>query len=278
MKVFFAPGLFKNIKRSIADGVSVNELDVRDPLLKEKILKFYGASPIKLWALKESLRSRWASIDEGDYVLFYHAGKFIYAGKVSFKYPFVESPKQVEAGDHLAESVWGKGVDGKTWPYLFFLKDVREIDVPLSKLNKLTGYNLKAVRKFMKIQEEKAKNVKPPITPPPKPVELLQRDEIVDTIYALGELIGYKPEKKWRHERSPKEQVEKNIRKNLEYSDTSYIIASGEVAKRKLIQAALKTIFRLKKEKSNEKPSVKIASIEEFKRNHWKKWLELKMD
>ncbi|MEM2261159.1 MAG: hypothetical protein QXK24_01780, partial [Ignisphaera sp.] len=145
-----------------------------------------------------------------DYILFYHAGKFIYAARVSFKYPFTEESKQVEAGSYLAESIWGRDVDGKTWPYLLFLEDVREIDLPLSKLNELTGYNLKAVAGFMKIRKEKAQSImeylqqiylKPPIKPPSKPLELLQHDEIVDAIYALGELIGYKPEKRWRHER-----------------------------------------------------------------------------
>jgi len=210
MKVFLAPGLFKNIKRSIADGVNVNELNIKDSSLKERILKFYGAGPIKLWALKESLRDRWTSIDNEDYILFYHAGKFIYAARVSFKYPFTEESKQVEAGSYLAESIWGRDVDGKTWPYLFFLEDVREIDLPLPKLNELTGYNLKAVAGFMKIRKEKAQSIieylqqiylKPPVKPSPKPLELLQHDQIVDAIYALGELIGYKPEKRWRHER-----------------------------------------------------------------------------
>jgi len=49
--------------------------------------------------------------------------------------------------------------------------------------------------------------------------------------------------------RSLKEQVETNIRKNLELSDTLYIIASDEAAKRKVIQVALKTMFRLRKER-----------------------------
>jgi hypothetical protein len=40
--------------------------------------------------------------------------------------------------------------------------------------------------------------------------------------------------------RSPKEQVETNIRKKLEYSDTLYIIASDEVAKKKVVQVALR--------------------------------------
>ncbi|MEM3588134.1 MAG: hypothetical protein QXO71_12550 [Candidatus Jordarchaeaceae archaeon] len=48
--------------------------------------------------------------------------------------------------------------------------------------------------------------------------------------------------------RSPKEQVETNIRKNLDYANILYVIASDEVSKKKVIQVALKTIFRLRKE------------------------------
>ena len=47
--------------------------------------------------------------------------------------------------------------------------------------------------------------------------------------------------------RSPKEQIERNIRKNLEHSDTLYIITSEELKKRKVIQVALRGLFRLKK-------------------------------
>ncbi len=39
--------------------------------------------------------------------------------------------------------------------------------------------------------------------------------------------------------RTTKDQIEKNIRKNLEYSDTLYEIATDEIAKKKLIQVAL---------------------------------------
>jgi hypothetical protein len=75
--------------------------------------------------------------------------------------------------------------------------------------------------------------------------------------------------------RSPKEQVETNIRKNLEYADTLYIIASDEAAKRKVIQVALKTIFRLKKEELRKSKKVKIATLEELKKNCFEKWLEI---
>jgi hypothetical protein len=76
--------------------------------------------------------------------------------------------------------------------------------------------------------------------------------------------------------RSPKEQVETNIRKNLEYADTLYIIASDETAKRKVIQVALKTLFRLRKEEPNANLRVKIGSIDELKRSQFREWFEVK--
>jgi len=76
--------------------------------------------------------------------------------------------------------------------------------------------------------------------------------------------------------RSPKEQIERNIRKNLEYSDTLYIIASEEVVKRKVIQVALKMLFRLRKEKPGTDWKVKIASLDELKRGNFKEWFEVK--
>ncbi len=92
---------------------------------------------------------------------------------------------------------------------MIFLEDVREIDLPLAKLSELTRYRMKAVAGFMKVSNEKARKIikylqqiyaKPPIAHASKPPQELQHDRIIDIIYALGELIGYKPEKKWRHE------------------------------------------------------------------------------
>jgi hypothetical protein len=75
--------------------------------------------------------------------------------------------------------------------------------------------------------------------------------------------------------RTTKEQIEKNIRKNLEYSDILYEIASDETAKKKLIQVALKTMFRLRKEVPNKDLVVKIATIDELKKSGFKEWFEI---
>ncbi len=75
--------------------------------------------------------------------------------------------------------------------------------------------------------------------------------------------------------RTTKDQIEKNIRKNLEYSDTLYEIASDETAKKKLIQVALKTMFRLRKDVPDKNLTVKIATIDELKKNGFKDWFEV---
>jgi hypothetical protein len=74
--------------------------------------------------------------------------------------------------------------------------------------------------------------------------------------------------------RSPKEQVEKNIRKNLELLDMLYIITSDETAKKKVIQVALKTLFRLRVGSPDRLLKVKIASINELKRSKFRHWFE----
>jgi hypothetical protein len=74
--------------------------------------------------------------------------------------------------------------------------------------------------------------------------------------------------------RSNKEQVEKNIRKNLELADTLYIITSDKIAKQKVIQVALKTMFRLKK--PDKDLVVKIATLDALKQSKFKDWFEMK--
>lgn len=205
--VFLAPGLLKNIRRSIIEGVRRDELNFGgDQSLADAVTKRYEAKPIKLWAVKKTLANAWRKCKEGDLLLLYHRGRFVYAGEVLFKYPFVERSDQIEAGAALAESVWGRDVYGQTWPYLIFLKDVREIDLPLPKFKEITGYKFSAVVGFMRVREEVVgklvdfvEGLKPRVRPPVK-VEEMKHDRIVDMIYELGEVIGYKPEKKWRHE------------------------------------------------------------------------------
>jgi hypothetical protein len=112
----------------------------------------------------------------------------------------------------------------------------------------------------------------------------VQKEEEIETDLTEShrgytDLVAEKDGKTLRIEiehRSPKEQVETNIRKNLEYADTLYIIASDEAAKKKVIQVTLKTLFRLRKEKPNVNLKVKISRINELKESKFKEWFEVR--
>jgi hypothetical protein len=54
MTVFLVPGLLKHLKRSVTEGVRLQEMGLRRPLLLDRFRKEYGDSPIKLWAVKET--------------------------------------------------------------------------------------------------------------------------------------------------------------------------------------------------------------------------------
>lgn len=111
----------------------------------------------------------------------------------------------------------------------------------------------------------------------------VRKEDLIDTDLNLSkrgytDLVAEKNGKEVRIEiehRSPKEQVEKNIRKNLEVSDNLYIITSDEIAKRKVIQVVLRVLFRLRKEKPDKELRVRIGSIDEQKKNRFKEWFEV---
>ena len=99
--------------------------------------------------------------------------------------------------------------------------------------------------------------------------------DLTESHRGYTDLVAEKDGKEIRIEienRSPKEQIERNIRKNLAISNELYIIASDEMAKRKVIQVALKTLFRLRKEEPNKEYTVKIASIDRLEKSEYKGW------
>src|SRR5215212_562122 len=69
-------------------------------------------------------RRTWEAMDRGDRVLCVYDNTYRYAARVLAKY---DNPD-------LASSVWGKGEGGKTWQYMYFLTEPREINRHVSEL------------------------------------------------------------------------------------------------------------------------------------------------
>jgi hypothetical protein len=216
VRVVLAPGLLVHLRKSVIDGIQLQDLTIRDSSLNELIQRYYSSGKVTLWGFKEALKGLWSEVERGDYVLFYHAGEFPYVGKILFLYPLKKnSREQFEEATKIAEKVWGKDPrDGKTWPYLIFIDDVREVNIPLEKFNEITGYKFeakpgKAVIRSMKVRENRAEKLitflnniyqKPAKMPIKASTSPDLHEQVVQRIYELGEIIGYTPEKKWRKE------------------------------------------------------------------------------
>ena len=130
-KVLLAPGLMVHINRSVAEGVRLEELEITDKDLTDALRAQYASGPVKIWGLKPSQEHLWNKVELGDILLSYNSKRFIYSSVVCFKYTSQPSQASVRVAESIAQRVWGLDVQGNTWPYLLFLKDVRQIDIPL---------------------------------------------------------------------------------------------------------------------------------------------------
>lgn len=84
VRVVLAPGLLVHLRKSVIDGIQLQDLTIRDSSLNELIQRYYSSGKVTLWGFKEALKGLWSEVERGDYVLFYHAGEFPYVGKILF--------------------------------------------------------------------------------------------------------------------------------------------------------------------------------------------------
>jgi hypothetical protein len=74
--------------------------------------------------------TKWNRMNPGDVALFSRTGRIFSAGVVAKK---IHNPQ-------LARELWRENEDGNTWEFMYFLRDMREVDIPYAKFNKAAGY------------------------------------------------------------------------------------------------------------------------------------------
>ena len=156
MNIFLAPGWKRdNIEDGVLRGLNIKDTEIKDKLLKKRLSEEYGEENARIWALRKTGALKyWEMVEKGDFILFYCDKIFIYVGRVTFKYPFRESPDEIEIGEYIVKKVWGNNSEGS---YLIFLKNVRDINLPLTTFNEITGYKYRGVQGFIRVAKDNAK-------------------------------------------------------------------------------------------------------------------------
>jgi len=128
-QIFLAPRsnetAYKHFKSTIEHGVEYRRVAPFLSVEGKKLLK--KDKLLYVWGNVGDKKSSWDKMNPGDYVLFYAKGKFRYVGKLKYK----------QFDEKLSLSLWPRNKKGKTWPCVFFLYDVREIDIPMKKIREL---------------------------------------------------------------------------------------------------------------------------------------------
>lgn len=162
--VFIAPGSREHINRSVMTETTGREgklasleglipIDAIADTLSEderaRLDQIYPDKKVRMWGARPNLKTTWGFLNENDYVLFYSNNYYICAAECAFK----------TRNSKLAEKVWGKYKTGETWEYVFFLKNIKEINMSRKDFNKIAGYSEDFVPQgFMRVQNEQARN------------------------------------------------------------------------------------------------------------------------
>jgi hypothetical protein len=114
---------------------------------------------------------KWQRVDLGDIALFSKEGRIFSVGTIVMK---LHRPT-------LARELWKEGEDGNTWEFMYFLRDIREVDIPYQKFNAAAGYDSNyVIRGFNVLGEDKSAavfrmlNMENPETPNEKALEDIQ--------------------------------------------------------------------------------------------------------
>jgi len=141
-----------NFQKTIEDGYKKE--DINNYLSEEDKIKLVNHNVLYIWGNMPSKKSSWEKMNLGDYIFFYKKGKIAWIGKLLHK----------SHNKKLAEKLWGpkvvKNMVTGYWEYIFYLKDMEEVNIDYSILRKFANYSPNAVvQGFQPYRTEGTQNI-----------------------------------------------------------------------------------------------------------------------
>ncbi len=137
MKYFLAPRSgeksYENFKSTIKNGIPFEVISKY--LNQEGVKKVGGEEVVYAWGNRESRKTRWEKMSDGDTVIFYANKRLVMAGEVYFK----------QHSRELALAMWPPDENGNPWEYTFFLRNLKYISIPIKVFNSIATYEPKFI-------------------------------------------------------------------------------------------------------------------------------------
>ncbi len=146
-QLFLAPRssetAYENFKSSLAEGRPLGEIL---PYLTDKqkeIVK--NQDVLYVWGAQKSKEDTWQKMEIGDYVLFYSHYAYIQAGEI----------QMALISEDLALKLWPRDKEThEAWSCLYFIKNLRNINIPIKDFNYAAGYDMEYLRGLQRVEEK----------------------------------------------------------------------------------------------------------------------------
>lgn len=146
-QIFLAPRsdetAHDNFQSTIESGVDKNRVI---PFLNSEEINMLGDTNILfIWGAQPRVENKWNKMKRGDFILFYQHYNFTIAAEVLL----------TKYNEDLALELWPASKDtGNPWACLYFVTNLRVIDLPIKKFNKIANYQMKYLRGFQRVSGE----------------------------------------------------------------------------------------------------------------------------
>lgn len=146
------PAAIVNYQNTILSPVSMETIRPFLPATAvHDLQEIYPSGQAILWgAAGAASAKQWQKITTGDVTLFSRNGAIYSAAVVSYK---------IQAQE-LAKHLWGEKSPGLTWEYVFFLDELRPLNISYAAFNQVAGYALNnVIQGFTVLSEEKSQAI-----------------------------------------------------------------------------------------------------------------------
>ena len=117
-----------------------------------KLKEIYPSGNCKIWGVTPSKINfnKWKRIKTGDITLFSKKGKIYSSATTTYK---------LHSKD-LAVNLWNYNNKGQTWEYIYFIDEVKNLDIPYIEFNRVVGYaDNYIIQGFNILDDDKSKKI-----------------------------------------------------------------------------------------------------------------------
>lgn len=153
MNYFVAPRSgeksYKNYQSTIKNGVSLERIE---EFLDEKEIEILSKEDvIYAWGNREGTVRAWEKMEDTDLVIFYAQKRLVMTGEVYLK----------KHSSKLALALWPPDDKGNPWEYVFFIRNLKYISMPIEVFNSVVGYKPNnIVQGFIHLSDDRIGNIK----------------------------------------------------------------------------------------------------------------------